>query len=295
MGAGADAGARVDESVRGRLCIYGDAWRWWRDSPLFGTGLGSFETIYPSYQDFELRAVVAHAHSDWLELALETGLLGLLAALAAAALAALRAPCGLWRAARSREMRALIGGALAAAAAFSAHSLFEFSFQIPGNAVVFMALVGFLLSAPSWADKAADRARPNRLPRGRRSLPRRASCFWRRPPFVRRPRLGWRTPPGIPASGPAASRGPTPSTPIRRSWKKLASIDYEAGRQSDWGQSQRPARRPRLLHGGGRPAPFDFESLSFAGASLWRLGRAADARALFEKARVDPISLANFR
>jgi O-antigen ligase len=155
--ASADAGALIDRSVMGRLSIYGDSWRWLREAPLFGTGLGCFETIYPSYQDLGLIGKAAHAHSDWLELALETGLLGLAGALIALGLAfwlAARA----WRGARSSEMRALIGGGLAAAAAFAAHSLFEFSFQIPANAIMFFTVLGFLLSAPAWADKAAPRA-----------------------------------------------------------------------------------------------------------------------------------------
>lgn len=154
--ASADAGSLIDRSVMGRLSIYGDSLRWWRDAPLFGTGLGGFETIYPSYQDLGLIGMAAHAHSDWLELTLETGLLGLIGALIAAGLAAFFA-ARTWREARSSEMRALIGGGLGAAAAFAAHSLFDFSFQIPANAIMFFAVLGFLLSAPSWADKSGGR------------------------------------------------------------------------------------------------------------------------------------------
>lgn len=157
VAASADAGGLVDSSVSARLSIYGDAWRWWRDAPLFGTGLGGFETIYPSYQDLSLLGTAAHAHSDWIEFALETGLLGLIGVMLAAG-TAVYIIARTWREARSGEMRALIGGGLAAAAAFAAHSLFEFSFQLPANAIMFFGVLGFLLSAPSWADKASTRA-----------------------------------------------------------------------------------------------------------------------------------------
>ncbi|PIR16220.1 MAG: hypothetical protein COV48_10095, partial [Elusimicrobia bacterium CG11_big_fil_rev_8_21_14_0_20_64_6] len=163
VSASADAGSLIDRSVMGRLSIYGDAWRWWRHSPLFGTGLGGFEAIYPSYQDLGLLGTAAHAHSDWIEFALETGLLGLVSGIGVF-MFALSVITRTWREARSSEMRALIGGGLAAITAFAAHSLFEFSFQIPGNAVMFFALLGFLLSAPSWADKSAsyeDEKRPS--------------------------------------------------------------------------------------------------------------------------------------
>lgn len=154
--ASADAGSLIDRSVMGRLSIYGDALRWWRDAPLFGTGLGGFETIYPSYQDLGLIGRAAHAHSDWIEFTLETGAAGLAGALLAAGLGVFFAARS-WRVSRSSEMRALIGGGLAAAAAFAAHSLFDFSFQIPANAIMFFTVLGFLLSAPSWADKSGAR------------------------------------------------------------------------------------------------------------------------------------------
>jgi len=52
--------------------------------------------------------VVAHVHSDWLELALQCGLVGAgLVFLAAAAF--LLESLGTWWTARSREMRAVMG------------------------------------------------------------------------------------------------------------------------------------------------------------------------------------------
>jgi O-antigen ligase len=150
--AGGANGAPMDRSVSTRMMIYEDCFRWLRDAPLFGTGLGSFTTVYPSYQDQSLRALVPHAHSDWLEFLLETGASGGAFALLAC-MAILSAALRTWRRSKSREMRALIGGALAATAAFAAHSLFEFSFQIPANAAQLSALIGFLVSAPAWADK----------------------------------------------------------------------------------------------------------------------------------------------
>jgi hypothetical protein len=271
----------MDVSSMGRFSIYGDARRWLRDSPLFGTGLGSFETVYPSYQDSELRATVAHAHSDWLELALESGLTGLLAAFAAAGLAA-RFAVRAWRSARSTEMRCLIGGGLAAAAAFSAHALFEFCFQIPGNAVVFLGIVGFLLSAPSWADKAGGRDKPSPPTAGPALLA--AACFLFLAQAAVRPAAAARLADepgdsGVRAAGAARaySVDPDPSFLV-----KSAEIDYESG----LGRGDLQTLRAGLSYAMAAVAerPFDFQSLSFAGASLWRLGRRADARVLTDEA-----------
>lgn len=173
--ASADAGAQIAPSVMARLSIYADSLRWWRNAPLFGTGLGGFETIYPAYQDLTLIGTAAHAHSDWLEFLLETGVFGFIGALCAFGLAMILAARS-WHAARSGEMRALIGGGLAAAAAFAGHALFEFSFQIPANALLFFAVLGFLLSAPSWADKSGARP-PEREPSPGAALLAAAYCL----------------------------------------------------------------------------------------------------------------------
>jgi O-antigen ligase len=261
VGAGADAGTVTDRAITERFFIYGDSWSWLRDTPLFGTGLGSFETVYPSYQDLDLRALAKHAHSDWLELALETGLFGLLAALCAAALVVLGAARA-WLSAGSSEMRALIGGALGAAAAFAIHSLFEFSFQIPGNAVVFLGIVGFLLSAPVWKDKAAQRVRPDAPP-------------------------AWAAAAAVAVFLAAARSAAMPNAeadPIR--YRGLAAKLYAgavAGAKPD-AAGLRAALGLSLAAAELRP--FDYQSLALAGNSLARLGRAADAREFLERSRV---------
>ncbi len=263
VGAGADAGALVDPSVTARFFIYVDAGRWLRDAPLFGTGLGSFEAVYPSYQDPSLRGSVKHAHSDWLELALETGLLGLLAALLAAAWG-IRAAVRTWLRARSSEMRSLIGGGLAATAAFAAHSLFEFGFQIPGNAVVFFSAAGFLLSSPAWADKGASAAMTKPPPAW--ALPVGAACF-----LV----LTWA----------AAAQG------FGFGWqadaKQLSSDAVYLYMGADQGGAVDQAAVRGALElslASTERRPYDSGPMIVAAASLRRLGRDGDAAALFARA-----------
>ena len=263
VGEGANAGALVDRSVTARFYIYGDSWRWLKDTPVFGTGLGSFETVYPSYQDRELRGVVRHAHSDWLELALETGLFGLLAALTAAAWTAAAAVRS-WKEARSSEMRALIGGGFAAAAAFLAHSLFEFSFQIPGNAVVFFVVAGFILSSSAWRDKVAPTARPAPPPLWA-SLAA-AACF-----------LGLTGAVAFAATGrslePDPKRLTSSAAYLYMGAVQGGGVDHDA---------TRGAMNYALAAASLRP--FDADTLLLAAGSLRRLGRAADAEDFFNRA-----------
>ncbi len=261
VGAGSDAGTLTDRSITERFFIYGDSWNWLRDTPLFGTGLGSFGTVYPAYQDMDLSGIAEHAHSDWLEIALEAGLVGLLAVLAASALLVFGAVKA-WFAAVSKEMRALIAGALAAVAAFGVHSLFEFGFQIPGNAVVFFGIVGFLLSAPLWMDKAAARVRPDAPPVWMAVAA--VVCFL-----------------GVARAAARPADGQDP-----RRLRRLAHVIYlEAG---SGGRPEAATLRTALgvALAAAELRPFDYKALELAGTTLARLGRASDAGTFFERARL---------
>lgn len=282
VSAGADAGALVENSVMGRLYIYADGARWLRDAPVFGTGLGSFETVYPSYQDQDLRAAVEHAHGDWLELALETGLFGLAAALAAL-LAVIWMGARTWRRARSKEMRALIGGGLAAAAVFSAHSLIEFGFQVPGNAVVFLGVVGFLLSAPAWADKNALAAPPE--PPSWDGAVLGAACFLVLALNAVRPAAAsWRaSKPGEPAARAAAFADGLSKDDDPRFLSGLAGTVYHLGVSGGDIALLRASLGYALAAAEKRP--FDASVLRTAGSGLRHLGRPDDADDFFVRTR----------
>lgn len=282
VGASLDAGARVEKAVLGRLYIYADAARWLRDAPLFGTGLGAFETVYPSYQNRDLRATVEHAHSDPVELALEGGVFGILLALAAA-LALMAAAAGAWRRARSSEMRALIGGGLASAALFGAHSLFDFPFQIPGNAAVFLCVAGFLLSAPAWADKRRPDARPV-PPAADGALSAAACCVVLALNAVRPAAAAWSA---AQASGPA-ERAAAYSAAIERDENPrfLAGLAGAFQALGTEGERSNPvlwrASLGYALAAADR-RPFDSGMLWTAGNALQVLARHDDARAFYAR------------
>ncbi|MEQ3659328.1 MAG: O-antigen ligase family protein [Glaciecola sp.] len=46
------------------------------DFPIFGTGAGSFYSVFPAYQNAEVLDFYDHAHNDYLQFAIEYGLLG---------------------------------------------------------------------------------------------------------------------------------------------------------------------------------------------------------------------------
>lgn len=125
----------------GRFPVYRATLRLIAEHPWLGTGLGTFAWIYPTYRSPEpgMRNIWDKAHSTPLELAAEMGvpIAVLVSVCALGALAILAYGAGTRR--RDRVIP------LAAAAAFgivALHSCIDFSLQIPGLAMVAMALLG---------------------------------------------------------------------------------------------------------------------------------------------------------
>ncbi|GEM_PF-4433624 len=125
-----------DDSVTGRLGVWGDTLGAWLDTPLGGSGLGSFGQAYPTLVDGPYLFHFAHAHNDVLQLLFEGGLLVALPVLFWAGLWALRVGRNLD--AEGQGFRADIGlGMAVGVIAMSLHALLDFNFQIPGNTLVF--------------------------------------------------------------------------------------------------------------------------------------------------------------
>jgi len=72
---------RAQGSIGSRWILYRDTWRMARDQLWFGWGMGSFHTVFFTYntQDVKLAGfpiTYADAHSDWLQSVAEVGLIG---------------------------------------------------------------------------------------------------------------------------------------------------------------------------------------------------------------------------
>jgi O-antigen ligase len=124
-----------------------DSWRIFRAHPLTGTGLGSFETIYPQYQSFVSDQVQEYAHNDYVQVLAETGVAGGALVLAAIALF-------LW----SFRKHLQVGlhspacwirlGAFIGIAGLAVHSWVDFNLHSPANAAWFAFLAGLTQCAP---------------------------------------------------------------------------------------------------------------------------------------------------
>lgn len=129
------------QSFGGRYETWTAALEMFRGSRWLGVGLGNFPTVYPALRS---GAVAYFAHSAWLEVPAESGVVGstvLLTAVAWIGWLALRGWDGdAWTAQRIMRF-GLIGSLLFAAF----HGVFDYSIQIPGNAYLCAVLIGLLI------------------------------------------------------------------------------------------------------------------------------------------------------
>jgi O-antigen ligase len=149
LGKGGQVLGRLGDLSPGiRLDIVKDSLRMFSKRPIGGWGLGTFATVYPSYRSFYTNQFVNEAHNDYVQLLVETGLLGFtlmlwfLARLYQHGLPTSRRWEFQWDAAVS--LAALLG-----CTGILLHSLVDFNLQIPANAALFYVLCGLAASAPS--------------------------------------------------------------------------------------------------------------------------------------------------
>jgi O-antigen ligase len=115
--------------------------------PLWGSGLGTFTAVYPQARTFPTNLYVNAAHNDYVQLAVETGLIGLLCA-AAFLFLLFRNAFQRIRRARQDWFSAVTLAALVGCIAMLVHSLFDFNFEIPANATTFAFLAGLASARP---------------------------------------------------------------------------------------------------------------------------------------------------
>ncbi|NNK37411.1 MAG: O-antigen ligase family protein [Xanthomonadales bacterium] len=109
-----------------------------RQKPIAGWGGGSFYTVYPAWRGDD-QMFMDHAHNDYLEFAVEYGLVGLALLGVFVLLCFLQAARGL----RDRDTPRTFGFSFASAMAIVAmmiHASVDFNLQIPANAAWFIVL-----------------------------------------------------------------------------------------------------------------------------------------------------------
>ncbi|MCG8442261.1 MAG: O-antigen ligase family protein [Caulobacterales bacterium] len=136
-----------------------------------GTGLGSFEKLFPLYEDAKSVTIifVNHAHNDYLEFVLELGAPGVL--LLAAFLFWLARETGrIWMSRSGSSTTQIKKAASIAIAVVALHSLVEFPLRTPGIAAFAGLCLALLIAPGREAEEQADAAASEPDPSQRVSL-----------------------------------------------------------------------------------------------------------------------------
>ena len=119
----------------------------WREFPLLGTGWGTFMEVYRKYKSPEdVPHEVDHVHHDWIELGVETGLLGFCLGVFSF-LFCLGYFFHLWKK-RNNSFSVGVGlGGMGAMVSLCLHSFLDFNMHIPANAFLLSIAIGITLKA----------------------------------------------------------------------------------------------------------------------------------------------------
>jgi O-antigen ligase len=135
--------ASTDVSGEHRFAVWQGTLSAFRDFPVFGSGLGTFQYVFRAYQPDGVDRYYDHAHNDYLELLLEAGVVGVL-------IAALFF-FFLFRIIMKAEWKGrdvyLGAGFFASITTMAFHSLIDFNLHIPSNAILFSLILGLAVVA----------------------------------------------------------------------------------------------------------------------------------------------------
>lgn len=104
--------------------------------PLFGTGLGTFSSVYPAFEQIGVSGRVSHAHNDYIEYLSEIGLVGMILLLGGILFMLVNSFL-IWRVRRHPEVKGLALGGMVAVVSILIHSITDFNLHIPANMLLF--------------------------------------------------------------------------------------------------------------------------------------------------------------
>jgi O-antigen ligase len=131
---------RISEPVDNyRAAMFRDAFVMATKKPILGFGLGTFSHVYPPFRSFYTSLFVNHVHNDYLELLVETGIVGL-SFFGWLLVTVFRNGFRKIKTRSDREGGWLTLAALTGIVGLLIHSLVDFNLHIPANAAVFFVL-----------------------------------------------------------------------------------------------------------------------------------------------------------
>lgn len=135
---------RTDLTREERFTIWADAFKGAKDFILTGSGFGTFVNVFPLYFSRPSTAIYDHAHNDYLEFLIETGILGVILLILFLYFYIKNVIKGVWKG----ELGIIRISLIAAIISMLIHSIFDFNLHITSN-LLLLSLISALLAASS--------------------------------------------------------------------------------------------------------------------------------------------------
>ena len=142
-----ETGMEAMEGVR--LNVLRDGLKMAADHPLAGWGLGTFPVVYPQYRSFYTSKFVNQAHNDYVQVLVETGVVGFALVVWGMVVFFREAFRKMDRAPALLRSPAL--AATVACTGLLVHSFLDFNLHIPANAALFAVLCALVTTRPDAA------------------------------------------------------------------------------------------------------------------------------------------------
>jgi len=113
--------------------------------PLFGSGLGTFPSLYPDWQAGNTIIRLYHAHNDYLEYLSEVGIVGMILLLGGVLYLIINSFL-IWRTRRNPEAKSLGLGGIVAVICILIHSITDFNLHIPANMLLFSVVLALTVT-----------------------------------------------------------------------------------------------------------------------------------------------------
>jgi len=140
---------RVELALQGdiRLTLWKDTVEVIKESPLIGSGLGSYRWVFAHVRThFYFNNDPEYAHNDYLHLWAEIGIIGLVLLGLMVVMILIRSVRVLLRGREDRDVY-LIAGMMGAMSGALVHAFFDFNFHVFANAHVYIMLIGIITGA----------------------------------------------------------------------------------------------------------------------------------------------------
>ena len=135
---------QLDTAASGRWQMATDTLVAWTRFPAFGTGLGTYEVVYPMFDRGAATSLATHAENEYLQALAETGLLGLAALIAFGVLIWIRYTWSIT--AGSVAIHSAAYGLGFGLLAVLIHSVSDFGQHLPANAMLTATCCGLLVA-----------------------------------------------------------------------------------------------------------------------------------------------------